>query len=41
MPGVFFREKCICTKEIIIDEIGRNVKALLSSATPAYLTPAH
>jgi NAD(P)-dependent dehydrogenase (short-subunit alcohol dehydrogenase family) len=28
-------------EEILIDDIGRNVKASLSSAAPAYLTPAH
>ena len=28
-------------EEILVDEVGRNVKASLSTATPAYLTPAH
>ncbi len=28
-------------EEILVDEVGRNVKQSLSSATPAYLSPAH
>jgi NAD(P)-dependent dehydrogenase (short-subunit alcohol dehydrogenase family) len=28
-------------EEILVDDIGRNVKGSLSTATPAYLTPAH
>jgi NAD(P)-dependent dehydrogenase (short-subunit alcohol dehydrogenase family) len=28
-------------EEILVDGVGRNVKQSLSSATPAYLTPAH
>ena len=28
-------------EEILVDGIGRDVKGSLSSATPAYLTPAH
>jgi len=28
-------------EEILVDDVGRNVKGSLSSATPAYLTPAH
>jgi hypothetical protein len=28
-------------EEILVDDIGRNVKQSLSSPTPAYLNPAH
>jgi NAD(P)-dependent dehydrogenase (short-subunit alcohol dehydrogenase family) len=28
-------------EEILVDDIGRSVKGSLSSAAPAYLTPAH